>query len=47
MEAVEFLPDDPLFRAVGEAYDAVHKLSVQIHYLGCGMKPWKPPPNIE
>lgn len=35
MEKVGFMPNDPLFRDVAEAYDAVHKLSVQAQYLSC------------
>jgi hypothetical protein len=46
MEKVGFLPGDPLFREVCEAYDAVHKLSVTLHYLSCtsgvGLSPKKP-----
>jgi hypothetical protein len=33
MEQAGFLPDDPLFRLVNQAYDAVHKPSVHAHYL--------------
>jgi hypothetical protein len=35
MEQAGFLPDDPLFRLVNQAYDSVHKLSVHAHYLSC------------
>jgi hypothetical protein len=35
MEQAGFLPDDPLFRLVSKAYDAVHALSVHMHYRSC------------
>jgi len=45
MEKVGFKPCEPLFRDVCEAYDAVHKLSVTLHYLSCstgvGLSPKK------
>jgi hypothetical protein len=31
-----FPPDDEFRRDVEAAYNAVHKLSVTVHYLGCG-----------
>jgi hypothetical protein len=46
MNQVGFLPADPLFRDVAEAYDAIHKLNVSLHYLSCssgvGRSPRKP-----
>lgn len=30
-----FPPDDPLMWRVEEAFDAVHALSVELHYLTC------------
>jgi len=46
MEQVGFKPGDPLFREVAEAYDAVQKLSVTLHYMSCtsgvGLSPRKP-----
>lgn len=30
-----FLQDDPLMRAVCRAEDAIHALSVEVHYLSC------------
>jgi hypothetical protein len=33
MEKVGFLPSDPLFQSVSQAYDAVYRLSVEMRYL--------------
>jgi hypothetical protein len=30
-----FLPDDPLFVRVCRAYDALHRLFIDLHYLSC------------
>jgi hypothetical protein len=30
-----FPPDDKLFKLVGKAYDAMHHLYNEVHYLGC------------
>jgi hypothetical protein len=35
MEKVGFPPDDPLYKLVASAYDAMHRLSVEVHYLSC------------
>ena len=35
MKRTGFPPDDPLFRLVAKAYDAVQHLSVHVHYLSC------------
>ena len=35
MQKVGFLPNDPLFLRVCQAYDAVHRLSIELHYLSC------------
>jgi hypothetical protein len=35
MEKAGFPPDDKLFALVSKAYDAVHALFVELHYLGC------------
>jgi hypothetical protein len=35
MEKVGFPPDDRLYKLVANAYDAAHRLSVEIHYLSC------------
>ncbi|HEY8751211.1 MAG TPA: hypothetical protein VIM11_24720 [Tepidisphaeraceae bacterium] len=35
MNAVGFVPDDPLMHAAICARDAVHKLHVEAHYAGC------------
>ena len=37
MRAAGFPHDDPLLAKVDAAYDAVHRLSVDLHYLSCGM----------
>jgi hypothetical protein len=34
MDVVGFVPSDHLYRLVSEAFDAVHALSVELHYLG-------------
>jgi hypothetical protein len=41
MQRVGFLPQDPLYQCVERAYNAVHSLSVKLHYLGsdAGRKP--------
>ena len=35
MEQVGFLPNDPLFLLVRQAYDAMHRLSIDLHYRSC------------
>jgi hypothetical protein len=35
MDKVGFVPSDKLYRLVGEAFDAVHRLSVELHYMTC------------
>ena len=35
MVAVGFPPEDLLFKKVEAAYDAMHRLSVELHYIGC------------
>ena len=35
MEKTGFPPKDPLFLKVCLAYDALHELSVAVHYLSC------------
>jgi hypothetical protein len=35
MEEVGFPPADPLYKLVAGAYDAMHRLSVETHYLSC------------
>ena len=38
MEKAGFPPNDPLFALVNQAYDAVHHLSVDVHYRACGVE---------
>jgi hypothetical protein len=33
MDNVGFVPSDGLYRLVAEAFDAVHALSIQLHYM--------------
>jgi hypothetical protein len=35
MQRSGFLPSDPLFRRVCQAYDSVHALFIKLHYLSC------------
>jgi hypothetical protein len=35
MEQLGFTVHDPLFAAVTRAYNAMHELNVEIHYLSC------------
>jgi hypothetical protein len=35
MYAVGFLDEDPLMRMVIAAHDALHRLTVELHYMGC------------
>jgi hypothetical protein len=35
MEKVGFLPSDPYFQLVSVAYNSMHALWVQTHYLSC------------
>lgn len=35
MEKIGFHPSDPLFKLVNQAYDSVHALFIQLHYLSC------------
>jgi hypothetical protein len=35
MLKVGFLPDDPLFLRVCQAYDSLHRLFIDLHYLSC------------
>jgi hypothetical protein len=38
MADVGFPQDDPLFKLVDSAYDATHRLWVDLHYRSCGIK---------
>jgi len=35
MQKVGFLPSDPLYKLVCKAYDSLHALFVELHYLSC------------
>jgi hypothetical protein len=35
MEKAGFKPDDPVYQLVFKAYDAMHRLSVELHYRSC------------
>jgi hypothetical protein len=35
MEKVGFVPGDPLFERVKKAHDAMHDLTVHVHYMEC------------
>ncbi len=35
MEKSGFPPNDPLYQLVAKAYDATHRLSVDLHYRSC------------
>ena len=35
MDKRGFSPDDPLYQLVVNAYDALHPLTVELHYLSC------------
>jgi hypothetical protein len=35
MQEVGFLPGDPLFERVCQAYDSLHRLFIELHYLSC------------
>jgi len=35
MEKAGFPPDDKLYQLVCNAYDAAHRLNVEVHYLSC------------
>ena len=37
MEKVGFVPGDPLYERVKKAHDAMHDLSVHVHYLTCDL----------
>jgi hypothetical protein len=47
MEKVGFLPCDPHFLSVCQAYDAVHRLFVELHYLSCTGGVGRSPKNEE
>ena len=36
-------PNDRLYQEAAKAYDALHGLNVSLHYIGCGMIPWRAP----
>ncbi len=42
MEQVGFLPDDPLYRHVAAACEAMFNLRVELHYLSCRSGVGKP-----
>jgi hypothetical protein len=46
MANVGFKPSDPLFQKVAAAYDAAHRLFIELHYMSCaggvGRSPTKP-----
>ncbi len=35
MTKTGFLPDDKLYYLVDKAYDAMHKLFIELHYMSC------------
>jgi hypothetical protein len=35
MDKVGFISSDPLYRRVCRAYDSLHALTVELHYLSC------------
>jgi len=35
MQKVGFLPSDPLFKLVCKAYESLHALFIELHYLSC------------
>ena len=37
MEKIGFVPGDPLYERVKMAHDAMHDLSVHVHYLVCDL----------
>jgi hypothetical protein len=43
MDKRGFTPSDKLYGLVNEAYDKVHHLSVELHYLSCGDVVGRPP----
>ena len=47
MQKRRFPHDDLLFRAVLEAYNAIHKLNVHVHYLSCEGGEGRVPPKTE
>jgi len=47
MAAVGFPPKDPLYLMVCDAYDALHRLSVEIHYMSCSSGAGRPPSKEE
>src|SRR5262245_559559 len=42
LEQVGFVPSDPLYKLVSWAYDALHALSVELHYLSMKQGVGKP-----
>jgi hypothetical protein len=42
MGKVGFLPGDPLYQLVRKAEDALHRLSVELHYRSCGSGTGRP-----
>jgi len=35
MTTTGFPPDDPLLKLVDQAYDSMHRLFIELHYLSC------------
>jgi hypothetical protein len=46
MEKRRFAPQDQLFRLTVIAYEALHALTIELHYMSCGSGVYrKPPPS--
>jgi hypothetical protein len=46
LELLGFPPADPLYREVSRAFEAVHGLSIRLHYLSCGMPDFTVPQPV-
>lgn len=42
MEKVGFLPSDRLYQLVREAYESLHALHIEMHYLSCEKRVRRP-----
>jgi hypothetical protein len=47
MHKRRFPHNDQLLRTVLEAYDAIHKMNVHVHYLSCNSGVGRVPPKSE
>jgi hypothetical protein len=41
LEKLGFTYESPVYKAVDKAYDGLHSLHIELHYIACGTGVWK------